>query len=79
METELLVAIIGTAFTIVSPIVAVMFSIGARLTRIETQLRGDARRVDEILLKHDRHLHELRNSLHAISLQLAAYKSKETP
>lgn len=69
IETLLGVAV---PFTVVlGPLFAVLFGISSRLARIEQRLESDNKRVDEILAKHDRHIHEVRNSLYQISLQLA--------
>lgn len=77
MTIETLLAIAVPFTVILGPLFATLFGIGARLSKIEQKLEGDSKRVDEILAKHDRHIHEVRNSLHAISLQLAAHDIKE--
>jgi hypothetical protein len=80
MSVEMLLAIAVPFTVILGPLFASLFTISSRLAKIEQRLESDNRRVDEILVKHDRHIHEVRNSLHQISLQLAIMerKSKET-
>lgn len=74
MTVETLLAIAVPFTVILGPLFASMFGIHSRLAKIEQQLESDHKRIDEILVRHDRHIHEIRNSLHAISLQLAAYE-----
>jgi hypothetical protein len=71
MTIEQLLAIAVPFTVILGPLFAMMFGIGSRLSKIEQRLESDGKRTDEILSKHDRHIHEIRNSLHQISLQLA--------
>jgi hypothetical protein len=56
---------------LLSPLFASMFSIQSRLAKIEQRLDLDKERIEESLLRHDRHIHEIRNSLQLISLLLA--------
>lgn len=76
MTVEQLLAIAVPFTVILGPLFAMMFGIGSRLSRIEQRLDGDMKRNDEILSRHDRAIHEIRNSLHAISLQLAAQERR---
>lgn len=80
MTVEMLLAIAVPFTVILGPLFASLFTISSRLAKIEQRLESDNRRVDEILVKHDKHIHEVRNSLHQISLQLAIMerKKKET-
>ena len=71
MSIEQLLAIAVPFTVILGPLFAMMLGIGSRLSKIEQRLESDGKRTDEILSKHDRHIHEIRNSLHQISLQLA--------
>jgi hypothetical protein len=71
MTIEQLLAIAVPFTVILGPLFAMMLGIGSRLSKIEQRLESDGKRTDEILSKHDRHIHEIRNSLHQISLQLA--------
>jgi hypothetical protein len=71
MTIENLLAVAVPFTVILGPLFAVLFGISNRLSKIEQRLEGDGKRTDEILHKHDRHIHEIRNSLHNISLQLA--------
>jgi len=48
-----------------------LFGIFVRLGKIEQRLDGDKERLDDTLDRHDRHIHEIRNSLHLISISLA--------
>jgi hypothetical protein len=57
--------------TLVGPLFASMFAIHSRLARIEQRLDSENKRVEESLERHDRHIHEIRNHLQTISLQLA--------
>lgn len=58
-------------FVMVAPLFKMLFSINSRLDKIEQRLDLEKRQVDEILTRHDRHIHEIRNSLTAITLLLA--------
>jgi len=71
MTVETLLGIAVPFTVILGPLFATLYGIGSRLAKIEQRLESDNKRVDEILIKHDRHIHEIRNSLHQISLQLA--------
>lgn len=77
MTIESLIGIAVPFTVILGPLFAILFGISNRLAKIEQKLESDNRRVDEILHKHDRHIHEIRNSLHQISLQLAMVERKE--
>lgn len=77
MTIESLLGIAVPFTVILGPLFAILFGISNRLAKIEQKLESDNRRVDEILHKHDRHIHEIRNSLHQISLQLAMVERKE--
>jgi hypothetical protein len=81
MNIETLLGIAVPFTVILGPLFASLFTISSRLAKIEQRLEGDNKRVDEILNKHDRHIHEVRDSLHRISLQLAIMErqKKETP
>ena len=69
---------VAVPFTVIlGPLFASLFTISSRLAKIEQRLESDNRRVDEILVKHDKHIHEVRNSLHQISLQLAIMERKK--
>lgn len=57
--------------TLIGPLFASMFAIHTRLARIEQRLDGEKERMEESLQRHERHIHEIRNSLQCISLQLA--------
>lgn len=70
MSIEQLLAIAVPFTVIVGPLFAMLFGIGSRLAKIEARLDGDAKRNDEILARHDKAIHDIRNSLHAISLQI---------
>ena len=78
MNVETLLAV-AVPFTIVlGPLFAMLFSINTRLSRIEQRLDGDGKRNDEILARHDKAIHEIRNSLHAIGLQLASLERNKS-
>jgi hypothetical protein len=72
MNIEQLLAFAVPFTVILGPLFAMLFNIGNRLTKIEQRLDGDMRRNDEILARHDKAIHDIRNSLHAISLQIAS-------
>jgi len=74
MTVETLISVAVPFTVILGPLFAVLFQISSRLSRIEQRLESDNKRVDEILNKHDKHIHEVRNSLHTISLQLAVFE-----
>mgnify|MGYP002261951572 CR=1 FL=1 len=76
MTIETLLGIAVPFTVILGPLFASLFTISSRLAKIEQRLESDNRRVDEILNKHDKHIHEVRNSLHQISLQLAIMERK---
>lgn len=71
MTIETLLGVAVPFTVILGPLFAILFGISSRLSKIEQRLEGDGKRTDEILHKHDKHIHEIRNSLHQISLQLA--------
>lgn len=77
MTIETLLGIAVPFTVILGPLFASLFTISSRLAKIEQRLESDNRRVDEILVKHDKHIHEIRNSLHNISLQLALAERKK--
>ena len=77
MTIETLLGIAVPFTVILGPLFAVLFGISGKLAKIEQRLESDNKRVDEILHKHDRHIHEIRNSLHQISLQLATAEQKD--
>lgn len=56
---------------IVAPLFKILFTINSRLDRIEQRLDMEKKQIDEVLERHDRHIHEIRNSLTAITLLLA--------
>lgn len=56
---------------ILGPLFASMFTIHAKLARIEQRLDGEKERIEEAIDRHDKHIHEIRNSLHLISINLA--------
>jgi hypothetical protein len=57
--------------TLLGPLFGFCFSIISRLAKIEERLNSEDVRVKESLGRHDRHIHEIRNHLQAISLRLA--------
>jgi SHS2 domain-containing protein len=57
--------------TLLGPLFGFCFSIISRLAKIEERLNSEDVRVKESLERHDRHIHEIRNHLQAISLRLA--------
>ena len=71
MTIETLLGVAVPFTVILGPLFAILFGISSRLSKIEQRLEGDGKRTDEILHKHDKHIHEIRNSLHQICLQLA--------
>lgn len=56
---------------VLGPLFAAFFSISSRLAKIEERIGGEKERIEDALRRHDRHIHEIRNSLHHISLSLA--------
>lgn len=71
MTVETLLGIAVPFTVILGPLFASLFGIFIRLGKIEQRLDGDKERLDETLRRHDRHIHEIRNSLQLISLSLA--------
>jgi hypothetical protein len=57
--------------TLLGPLFGFCFSIISRLAKIEERLSNEDIRVKESLERHDRHIHEIRNHLQTISMQLA--------
>lgn len=57
--------------TLLGPLFGFCFSIISRLAKIEERLSNEDVRVKESLERHDRHIHEIRNHLQTISMQLA--------
>lgn len=74
MNVEQVLAVAVPVAVLMGPLFAILFSIQHRLSRIEQRLDSEARRADEILARHDKSIHEIRNSLHAIALQVAVKK-----
>jgi len=72
MTIEQLLAVAVPITVILGPLFAMLMGIGQRLAKIEQQLKSEGQRVDEILARHDKNIHEIRNALHLISLQIAA-------
>lgn len=71
MSFEQLLAVAVPLAALLAPLFGMLFRIGARLSRIEERLASDSRRIDETLARHDRHIHDVRNTLQSISLQMA--------
>jgi hypothetical protein len=71
MNFEEVIKIILPMTILLTPLFATMFSIHSRLARIEQRLDLDKERIEESLTRHDRHIHEIRNSLQFISILLA--------
>jgi len=66
------VVVYGVAsVTLLGPLFALAFSIISRLSKIEQRLDSEDKRVEESLQRHERHIHEIRNHLQSISMQLA--------
>lgn len=71
MTVEQVLAIAVPAGALLAPLFGILFRISGRLSRIEERLAADGRRMDEMLARHDRQIHDIRNTLHGISLQMA--------
>lgn len=71
MTIDDLIKVAVPMMILLTPLFAAMFSIQSRLARIEQRLDLDKERIEESLKRHDKHIHEIRNSLHLISLLLA--------
>lgn len=71
MTIETLLALAVPFTVILGPLFAALFTMTARLAKIEQRLDGDSKQNTEVLQRHDKAIHDIRNSLHAISLQLA--------
>lgn len=63
--------------TLLGPLFGFCFSIISRLSKIEERLSNEDIRVKDSLERHERHIHEIRNHLQAISLQLARREGDE--
>jgi len=77
MEDFLKIAVPMTV--VLGPLFAAFFSISSRLAKIEQRLDGEKERIEDALRRHDRHIHEIRNSLHMISLSLARRGISDLP
>lgn len=71
MTVDDVLKILIPIFILVAPLFKMLFSISSRLDKIEQRLEMEREQIDEILDRHDRHIHEIRNSLTAITLLLA--------
>jgi hypothetical protein len=61
---------------VLGPLFAAFFSISSRLAKIEERIGGENKRIDEALARHEHHIHEIRNSLQAITLDIARRKDE---
>ena len=61
---------------VLGPLFAAFFSISSRLAKIEERIGGENKRIDEALARHENHIHEIRNSLQAITLDIARRKDE---
>jgi hypothetical protein len=61
---------------VLGPLFAAFFSISSRLAKIEERIGGENKRIDEALKRHETHIHEIRNSLQAITLDIARRKQE---
>lgn len=61
---------------VLGPLFAAFFSISSRLAKIEERIGGENKRIDEALARHENHIHEIRNSLQVITLDLARRKNE---
>ena len=71
MMFEDVLKIVVPVAVIVAPLFKILFTINSRLDRIEQRLEMERKQIDDVLARHDRHIHEIRNSLTAITLLLA--------
>lgn len=72
MTVEQFLTLAVPVVVLLGPLVAFMFHVSARLGRIEERMTADRERIAEILDRHDRHIHDLRNRVHQLNLQLVA-------
>lgn len=77
MTVEQILAVAVPAAALLAPLFGMLFRISGRLSRIEERLAADGRRMDEVLSRHDRQIHDIRNSLHGISLQMALMERRK--
>lgn len=77
MTIETLLALAVPFTVILGPLFAALFTITARLAKIEQRLDGDSKHNTDVLQRHDKAIHDIRNSLQAIALQLARYEHDE--
>jgi energy-converting hydrogenase Eha subunit H len=71
MNLDQVVVYAVASVTLLGPLFAMAFSIITRLSKIEQRLDGEKERIEESLQRHERHIHEIRNHLQSISMQLA--------
>jgi hypothetical protein len=71
MSLEQILPYAVASVTLLGPLFGFCFSIISRLAKIEERLSAEDVRVKDSLERHDRHIHEIRNHLQAISLRLA--------
>lgn len=77
MSLEQILPYAIASVTLLGPLFGFCFSIISRLAKIEERLSNEDIRVKESLERHDRHIHEIRNHLQSISLQLARRESHD--
>lgn len=72
MSVEQFITLAAPVALLLGPLVAFMLNITNRLGRIEERIRADHQSLHEIVDRHDRQLHDLRNTIHGLNLRLAA-------
>jgi len=77
MTFEDVLKIVGPVVVVLSPLFTLLFSVQSRLSRIEERLTLDKEKIEESLNKHDRHIHDIRNTLTGILLTLAKRGEKD--
>ena len=71
MNFEDVIKIVVPIAMLLAPLFKILFSISTRLQSIEKQIELDKVRIEEILDRHDRHIHDIRNNLTAVTILMA--------
>jgi hypothetical protein len=72
VNVEQFIAIAAPVAILLGPLVAFMLRVSNQLGRIEERIKADHQILREIVDRHDKQLHDLRNTIHGLNLRLVA-------
>ena len=72
MTVEQFITLAAPVAILLGPLVAFMLNVSNRLGRIEERIKADHQILREIVDRHDRQLHDLKNTIHSLNLRLVA-------